>query len=521
MPTDERARWLSQAEALVPQLHHRQVPASRVVRVTRDADAFQGWRVDAVSPASELPGKPLRRGSEFTLDFGEHLVGHIELSIEVEGMMDAPTRLKLIFGEVPAEVAEPFDPYGGQLGRAWLQDEVVNIDVLPAVIRLPRRYAFRYLKIAVVDTSRAYAIRFTDVRCDAVTSADDARVPPLPAGLPDNVAAIDRVSLRTLANCMQTVFEDGPKRDRRLWLGDLRLQAMTDAVTFRNHDLVKRCLLLFAAMPREDGLANADMYERPTPHKGDCGILDYSALFAPTLLDYARASDDWQTAAELWPVAKKQLDVLRYVNDDGLFIDPGNWWIFIDWQPALHKQAAMHAIIVYCLRQTLELAERVGRQSDVANIRSHVEKMTAAAKQHLWDGRRGLFVSGPERQVSWASQVWMINAGVVEAEEGSKILQRVTEAPDAVRPAGPYLWHSVVEAMFRCRLDERAVELIRSYWGGMVRKGADTFWEVYDPSDDQLSPYGNHLVNSYCHAWSCTPAYFIRTRPRAFMGGRS
>lgn len=27
-------------------------------------------------------------------------------------------------------------------------------------------------------------------------------------------------------DCMQSVFEDGPKRDRRLWLGDLRLQAL-------------------------------------------------------------------------------------------------------------------------------------------------------------------------------------------------------------------------------------------------------------------------------------------------------
>jgi alpha-L-rhamnosidase len=28
---------------------------------------------------------------------------------------------------------------------------------------------------------------------------------------------IDTVSLRTLRNCMQTVYEDGPRRDRRLW----------------------------------------------------------------------------------------------------------------------------------------------------------------------------------------------------------------------------------------------------------------------------------------------------------------
>jgi hypothetical protein len=25
------------------------------------------------------------------------------------------------------------------------------------------------------------------------------------------------------------------------------------------------------------------------------------------------------------------------------------------------------------------------------------------------------------------------------------------------------------------------------------------------------SPYGDIHVNSYCHAWSCTPSYFFRT----------
>jgi len=56
---------------------------------------------------------------------------------------------------------------------------------------------------------------------------------------------------------MQTVFEDGPKRDRRLLFGNLRFQAFTNYATFRNYDLVKRCLYLFAAFPREDGMVFA------------------------------------------------------------------------------------------------------------------------------------------------------------------------------------------------------------------------------------------------------------------------
>jgi len=49
----------------------------------------------------------------------------------------------------------------------------------------------------------------------------------------------------------------------------------------------------------------------------------------------------------------------------------------------------------------------------------------------------------------------------------------------------------------------------------MVRAGADTFWEVYLPDDPTYSPYGDLRLNSACHAWSCTPTAFIRSRRNA------
>ena len=51
---------------------------------------------------------------------------------------------------------------------------------------------------------------------------------------------------------------------------------------------------------------------------------------------------------------------------------------------------------------------------------------------------------------------------------------------------------------------------MRNYWGAMVDLDADTFWELFSPSDPDESPYGSPVVNSYCHAWSCAPSYFLR-----------
>ena len=310
---------------------------------------------------------------------------------------------------------------------------------------------------------------------------------------------------------MQTVFEDGPKRDRRLWLGDLRLQALANYATYRNYDLVKRSLYILAGTATDKGLVATCSFERPQPVRGGNSILDYTALLRTTVLEYLDASGDRATAEDLWPLVLKQLDfTLEPVNAEGLFVPPKDWWLFIDWHPALDKQAAEHAIVLYGLRATLKLAEKLGKAREAAFISEVIARMEAAARKHLWDESLGLFVSGPKREVSWASQAWMVLAGVPSPEQAKRAMSGVMRNPGAKRPVTPYMHHYVVEALRAAGLDGQATDLLHSYWGDMARKGADTFWEVYVPSDDLLSPYKSHLMNSYCHAWSCTPTYFLR-----------
>ena len=95
---------------------------------------------------------------------------------------------------------------------------------------------------------------------------------------------IYQVGLKTLADCMQDVFEDGPKRDRRLWLGDLRLQALANYATFDNKELVRRCLYLFAGMTTEDGRISANVFVKPKNIPDDTFLFEYSLFFISTLL---------------------------------------------------------------------------------------------------------------------------------------------------------------------------------------------------------------------------------------------
>lgn len=201
--------------------------------------------------------RELSSGDSVIIDFGNHYVGYLHFLCQSAGSPpDAPAHLQLTFGETLSEVCEPFSDYQGWLSSSWLQQQDLWLDVLPAEIDLPRRYCFRYLKVEVKAVSRKFRLQFTQIEVNAVTSASGAC--PAATTSDPQLRTIDNVAVLTLQNCMQEVFEDGPKRDRRLWLGDLRLQALVNDVTFARHDLVRRCLYLLPGI-----LARTAWY-RPT-----------------------------------------------------------------------------------------------------------------------------------------------------------------------------------------------------------------------------------------------------------------
>ncbi len=509
------AEWLELADSLRPVLEEREQTPLNCVRIEASNAHPMGWDVlqDIDIASSEI--RDLRAGDSMVVDFGGHRTGYLSFALRAVGREpDAPVRLRLIFGEVPYDVGEPLHPYTGWISASWLPEEIVTIDDLPQEVRLPRRYAFRFVRIEVISTSREFGVNVHNIRAHAVTSARGS-IPSLPSNTPAVLQRIDEVSIATLRDCMQTCFEDGPRRDRRLWVGDLRLQALVHYSTFGaggGHDVVRRCLYLFAGLPRADGLVNACVYERPRPTYASIVTLDYAALWVVTLSEYLAASGDLATARELWPVAKAQIEILRKnVDVEGRFVDPQDSWIFIDWAEGLDKTVAMHGVLMLALRHGLRLADAVGTRGEVADWGTLVQAMATAALGHFWDERLGLFVSGPNRQVSCASQAWMALAGVaLPSEQLGCAIKRALADAQAVRPVTPYLYHYLVEGLAACSLNDEARQLIESYWGRMVALGADTFWEAFDPANPLSSPYGDVHANSWCHAWSCTPSWFFR-----------
>lgn len=508
-----RGGWLRKAAEAMPELRRTERHPAAVVRSVADTSAFQGWRMEYVESVEALYGSSLKERQSVIVDMGRHMTGYFSFRIDHTGMpADAPIRLRLTFAEVPAELNTPFDPYPGGLSRAWLQDETVTVMRLPAEVRIERRVACRYVKIEVLATSY-FDFRIGDIVFEAVTSAS-GEAPRLAAGTDPMIRRIYETGLETLSECMQTVYEDGPKRDQRLWIGDLYLESLANACSFRNHSLTRRCLYLLAALADEEGWLHATVYEYPEPEpQYNQHTMDYSLLYGVALLEYLKATGDMETARELWPVVVRQIEIARTYLKDNLYDmqKQPQWWLVFDWKDDLDRHASVQGLMTFAVERGWELARMLGRESEAADWPALAKAMRRASREAFYDRRSGVVVSGPQRQVSYLSQVWMVLSGTLSPKEGARALTAVLDDPTACRPGSPYAYHYLIEALIACGMEDEARERLIGYWGGMIERGADTFWEVYDPADDYKSPYGFHPVNSYCHAWSCTPVYFINT----------
>lgn len=516
---DRRAAWLKEAAASMPELRRTEHHPVRIVRSVADSTAFQGWRMEPSEPIDALYASSLKQRRKVIVDMGEHMTGYFSLRVNHTGMpADAPIRLRITFAEVPAELNTPFDPYPGGLSRAWLQDETVTVMRLPATVRIERRVACRYVMIEVLAQS-SFDFRVEDITLEAVTSAS-GEAPALAEGTDPMIRRIYDTGLKTLSECMQTVYEDGPKRDQRLWIGDLYLESLANACSFGNHALTRRCLYLLAALADEDGWLHATVYEYPQPEpQYNQHTMDYSLLYGVALLEYLKATGDMTTARELWPVVARQIEIARTYLKDYLYDmqKQPQWWLVFDWKDDLDRHASVQGLMTFAVERGWELAQMVGRERDVRDWPDLVKRMRRASRRAFYYADAGVVVSGPQRQVSYLSQVWMILSGTLTPKEGARAMTAVLNDPTACRPGSPYAYHYVIEALIACGMRDEAREQLLEYWGGMVERGADTFWEVYDPMDDCKSPYGFYPVNSYCHAWSCTPVYFINTYKDIFQ----
>lgn len=459
-----------------------------------------------IKPA--VPPCVLSEGESVTVDLGNHYVGYLSFKMWfADAYIDAPVRMEVRFLECERELTDDYTEFNSGLCRSWLQDEIINVD-FPGIYSMPRRYAARFVQIKIIATPRELVL--SDFTFEAETSVDtDALMPYSTAD--KELALIDKIAVNTLKNCMQRVFEDGPKRDRRLWIGDLRLEALTNYYTFDSQELVKRCLYLFAAAePNEYGIIPGFVYENPIFVSGSWYLIDYALMFVNTLCDFYIHTGDADTFLDIYPVAKRIMDSLECAKDERGLVTPSVGDVFIDWCRGLEKNSSLVGVYLYTLASLSSALEEMGH-ADAKAYRERLDGGRLAARAELFDKEKGAFINGRDGyQYSVHTASWMVLGGVVSGDEAKRILLDAISSTDSVKPFTPYMHHYTAEALFKAGAIDEGEKYVRRIWGGMAKMGTDTFPEVYSEGDADFSPYRDRKINSMCHAWSCTASYFIR-----------
>lgn len=524
----QQQAWLQKAEDCKPVLNKTTHHPVREVKIVADANAFQGFKAVEDGDIKTLYSESFKKKKEVIVDFGEHLVGNVSFKIKDIGpMQDAILRFKVTFGEVPSDLGLPVEPYTGSLSRGWMQDFQCDVSY-DGCYTFNRRITARYMKIEAVGTSIYSDFCFDNITFEATTSAGKSKA-QLASTTPQIFKDIARVSENTLKDCMQGVFEDGPKRDQRLWMGDLYLEALANTASFKEYNVTKRCLYLLAGLANPDnGLLYSNMVEYPKPHAQQTFFVDYALSYILTLNDYLKATGDTETARDLWPVVKNQINTIlaNAIDKNHLYANTGYQYkgmmvsiVFFDWAPVtLDNRAAIQGLLAHSIDCAYNIAKLIGKTDDVKAYPETAKQLRKAGYKAYWDAKKQIVVSGKERQESYTATSWAVLGDLIKGKEAQKAIRNVMQSNTAIKPGTPYANHFLVAAMLHCGMNNEAKKYVEDYWGGMVRLGADTFWEYYVPNNHLFSSYNGYtLLNSYCHAWSCTPIYFIVNYPEIFQ----
>lgn len=306
-------------------------------------------------------------------------------------------------------------------------------------------------------------------------------------------------SAYTLRLCMMNFLNDGIKRDRLPWAGDLAVSLMGNACSFADGEIVRDTLSVLGAVSARTAHINT--------------IVDYTLWHLISHDLYQKFFGDLPFLEREYPRLADNLDYLleRRSAEGFLHVDREGEWLFIDWVPG-EKTTALQMLFIMALKAGEALCLRMKDPERAEQVRKAAEKVEKSVKELCFDRERKLFAAAPgTKEFTRHANMLAVMAGVADDENAPSIAHALTgkELP----PVGtPYMSLFESMAIARCGRNDDALQKIREIWGGMLELGATSFWEGFDPAhtgNEHLVFYERPFGKSLCHAWSAGPLFLL------------
>ena len=421
-------------------------------------------------------------GGELLLDFGIEL--HGQLTVNSDAMQCSA--LKVTFGESVSEAL------GTPTTDHAPHQELLTIPMLGQVNF--GNTAFRFVRLEV--PADRPEVKLTGVCATAIYrdweyvgyfDSDDERL-----------NRIWHTGAYTVhLNCQDYIY-DGVKRDRLVWMGDLYPEIRTILAAFDETALVEKSLDFVRDHTPDDKWMNT--------------ASSYSCWWVICQRDFYLYRGNYAYLREQKSALSKLLNrLLACVAPDGS--EALTEWRFLDWSTAdddTLKHAGLQGLLAWTFDCGADLA------SELNDPRLALRCRVAASK---------LRTVAPDCRGNKIAAAMQILGGVGDARKLNDEIMR--NRPD--HGISTFYGYFVLLARAEAGDVAGALDVIRSYWGGMLDFGATTFWEDFDlewtrnaygidqlpvpGKDDIHGDFGKHcytgLRHSLCHGWAGGPAAFL------------
>lgn len=361
--------------------------------------------------------------------------------------------------------------------------------------------AFRYVFIAkesgvnYVDVSMLYEYKPVEYR-GSFRSNDE------------ELNNIWKVGEYTMHLTTREFFIDGIKRDRWTWSGDAIQSYQMNYYLFFDAQTVRNTIWLLRGK------------DPVTSHTNT--IMDYSFFWFLSIYDYYMYTGDSRFISQIYPRMQTMMDfVFGRTNANGMVEGMTGDWIFVDWADGYMDKRGELSFeqILFC--KSLETMALCAKLANNTADQTKYEALAANLRDKLipafWNECKKALVHSrlngeQQEQVTRYANIFSSFYNYLNDEQKTTIKTSVLLNDAVMKISTPYMRYYELEAL--CAMGEHATVMkeIKDYWGGMIREGATSFWEKYNPTDkgtQHLAMYGRPYGKSLCHAWGASPVYLL------------
>ncbi len=434
-----------------------------------------------VSFSNEKSAQFCKKGGYILLDFGKELCGGVRI-ISGTGVTG---QFRITFGESLMEACCQIGEKNSTNDHSPRDFEIL----VPTLSDLTfGQTGFRFVKLELLNDGPVYIRNIFAVNTLPYFEKEGE--------IQTNDELLNQI-MDTAAYTLKLNFQsgyiwDGIKRDRLVWSGDLHQEVLLGTYLFGDHSNILNSLRFLKAETSPKAWIN--------------GIPTYSAWWVISLCDYCRLSGNWDFFRENQDYALTVMENIHDCIDENGEMDFSVAYhfmaYFLDWPTLNYPDAKIGtaALLMYMAKTYLKIEENQACRGILRKLNPYLS-MDCQFKQ---------------------TRAFQILAGRDPAGEAD-FLEK-----DGASGFSTFMAYYILKADAMAG-GKQMLNLIREYFGGMLSRGATTFWEDFDLKwlegsgrIDEFVPEGQKDIHgdygdfcyrgfrhSLCHGWSSGVLAFL------------